>query len=310
MKHNKLAILVGIFTISMVTLLILGFIDIAREKGLFEKKIYVYLKTDRADLFTAGMPVYFNGVEVALLKEMILNEDGLVRLKIEIKEKNHKWIRDDAEFFLDKPLVGSSVVRVSSTLSRPLIKADVQKEITIKDGINDVINRLEPVLQITENIATNVAILIASLLDKNEPTQQILANVEMLTAKLGSQPLMNSLTGDENMTKQISSTINTLDGTLYKLQDTLDTTNATISNANNMIITKSGESIQKVNEILDDVKAKLKKLDTTVDMVADISPEITSLKNDVKSTIDKTDRLIDKFGAYFDDYNKKEVALP
>ena len=292
-----MAILVGIITFVLIGLFGYSFYYVASSKGYFDKKFYVSLETNQADYFDEGMGIFYKGFKIGYIKKIELQDNGNVIMNLEFNEKNRKWLREDAVFVLDKPLIGSAKIRVDSDPNKPLIGNGVSMNIAIKDSINQLIKELEPV----------TAML-----------QKIMINVDKTTLKFAKdEPLLETLMGDKKTIKAINDVLDNLNKTLLSSDmtinkinnETLTKSNNLIDNLNDKTLKKVDGSIDSVNEILKDVQQKMKKLDSTFDMVDTLSPDVTEMKNQVKATLKKTDDLMEKVDAYLDDYNQREVPL-
>ncbi|MDH5465188.1 MAG: MlaD family protein, partial [Thiovulaceae bacterium] len=112
MRHNKMAVTVGAFILVTSLLFFLGVIYVVSEKGIFEKKYYYTLMAESGEDLAQGMPILFSGFEIGTVINMDLDDDGRVKLQIEIPEHQLRWVKSDSKFILDKPLIGSAKIMV------------------------------------------------------------------------------------------------------------------------------------------------------------------------------------------------------
>jgi ABC-type transporter Mla subunit MlaD len=302
--NKNFSTIVGFVTVLFIS----GFVYFAYlvidSKGYLEQKFNLYLKTEAADLFSEGMQIYYNGFSIGSIDRIKLEDSGDVVLKIVVKESNRKWIKSDAKFYLDKPLVGSPKIRVSKGKSNTLISQNSFIKITIKDGINDIVKQLQPVTTKLNNILVNIDKLIASLNNKDDHVQQILKNIDHTTRKFAKdEPILDTVIGDNKTIDDIKKIIIHIKQTLKEIKDASKSINTTT-------LLKTNKSIDEVNKILQDINKKLHKLDSTFDATQKVAPTIEVMQKDISSTIKTTDDLLQKANNYLRDNENSEVKLP
>ena len=322
--NKNFSTIVGFVTVLFIS----GFVYFAYlvidSKGYLEQKFNLYLKTEAADLFSEGMQIYYNGFSIGSIDRIKLEDSGDVVLKIVVKESNRKWIKSDAKFYLDKPLVGSPKIRVSKGKSNTLISQNSFIKITIKDGINDIVKQLQPVTTKLNNILVNIDKLIASLNNKDDHVQQILKNIDHTTKKFAKddhvqqilknidhttrkfakdEPILDTVIGDNKTIDDIKKIIIHIKQTLKEIKDASKSINTTT-------LLKTNKSIDEVNKILQDINKKLHKLDSTFDATQKVAPTIEVMQKDISSTIKTTDDLLQKANNYLRDNENSEVKLP
>jgi ABC-type transporter Mla subunit MlaD len=302
--NRRIAILVGISSTIFLGLFIYAIYFVIDTKGYLEDKFQIHLKTNEAEYFSEGMQLYYNGLSIGAIDEIRLEDSGDVILTLLLKESNRRWIKEDAEFYLDKPLIGTPKIKVSRGKSSFEIGSNVVRMITVKDGINDIVSQLDPVTQRLNNILLNVDTLIESFINKDDNMQKILRNLNRTTDKFASDdPLLNTIIGDEESVNDIKLTIKNLRGTLEEAK-------ATVKNINENTVGKANRSVDEINQILINVSHKLDQLDSTFGAVDKIAPELSGMQKDISATINKTDDLIEKVDGYIDGYDNDEVVLP
>ncbi len=89
-----------------------------------------------------------------------------VLIQIKIPERNNRVIRANSKFVLDKPLLGTSrIIVTTDNLNGPPLSTKVFPEITVSNDINELIKRIPPIAEKLDRIAASVATLTANLAD-------------------------------------------------------------------------------------------------------------------------------------------------
>ncbi len=303
-KMRKIAIKVAIFMIGIIGLFGYGVYTIVLHKGLFETKSIYFLKAPNAENFFEGMPVYYHGFAIGNIATIALDDDGLVKMEMEVSEKNRKWLHQDAKFMLIKPLIGTPKLQVISSLDVPLLAPEMVASVTIFDGIDELILKVEPLLKRTENILTNVDKLTTDMIDPQKPYQHILQNTQTLSERLTqNKALLEIVTGQSGSGKSFDGILKETEGLVQQLRKTLNSVDGTI--------TKTDQTTLKLlNAILVDIQSKLKRIDGTITYVATSPQKVELLNEQLQLTLQKTNVLIEKVEIYLQSYKNEKVVLP
>ena len=162
---QKIEFKVGLF-ITITSLLIMASIGyVAYKKGVFSK-VYTYtLSSKTGENLTEGMPVVFWGFNIGRVSSMELTDKGVL-IQIKIPERHNRVIRANSKFVLDKPLLGSSrIIVTTDNLNDPPLSTKVFPEITVSNDINELIKRIQPIAEKLDRIGASVATLTANLAD-------------------------------------------------------------------------------------------------------------------------------------------------
>ena len=245
-----MAVTVGAFILVTSLLFFLGVIYVVSEKGIFEKKYYYTLMAESGEDLAQGMPILFSGFEIGTVINMDLDDDGRVKLQIEIPEHQLRWVKSDSKFILDKPLIGSAKIMViTENLESETLDINQKRNIVTKDGINELVTKVQPVLDDLQAIAKNINMITSKESDLN----QILHHLEGGTkeAKYVIQNANDKILGDNN--SSIAKVNAILDDIALKVKS-LDTT----INAINGIS-------EDLGGMKNDIKFTLKKTDQVVE---------------------------------------------
>ena len=256
---------------------------VMEEKGTFNKRYTYHFNTATAESFHVGMPLKFSGFNIGVIDLMQLRENGSVKMEFSIPEENQKWITKDSVLIIKKPLIGSSHIELYSAFDNPLLEEGGELKLIMNDDINDMVDKLHP------------------LIDR---VISIVNNVDKITKKLSSDnSLLASLTGSDHASEDFQKTLRTLS----KIMEDI---NKITKNLDKDIVSPASSVVEELDKILKDVNQKLKDLDGTVKAVGSYDEDLKGIKTQIKAGLQKSNQLLDKVDAILIDEQNSEVKLP
>jgi phospholipid/cholesterol/gamma-HCH transport system substrate-binding protein len=324
LRMQKIEFKVGLF-ITITTLLIIGSIGfVAYKKDAFSK-VYTYTLTSQTgENLTEGMPVVFWGFNIGRVSALELTEKGVL-IRIKIAERNNRVIRANSRFILDKPLLGSSrIIVVTTDLNAAPLSVNAITEMSVSNDINELIKRVQPIAEKADIIAANVATLTSDLANPQGDVKRVLKNVETLTARFARQEsLLEMAIGNPQSVKSLQDALlNTRDitlqveGILKKVDGMAVKADGLVGKADEEVYGREGV-LPLVRNILRDLLAKLKTIDTTLDNLNKISGDAADSTKDLKVLRSELDASVIAIGKAADDLDriipfqkKPEIKLP
>lgn len=295
--------IVGFFIISIL-ILFSGFIYLVlKEKGTFDKHYSYHFTTNSAEYFSVGTAVKFSGFKIGQIEDISLKDDGSVDMSFSVTQKNKRWISQGSVLLIIKPLLGAPHIELYTSLDSPALEEGSYMTMMTSDSINDLVVKLQPLVQKSIDILNNVHTITSYLSSEDSELKKILKNLEKLTTKLANDDsLLTSATGDKNATQNIIKSINES----AKIMQDLSNITATMKED---IVSPASSSIKEINTILVDIKEKLNALDPTVKAVGTFDNELIEIQEQVSAGLQKSNQLLDKVDAIVGD-NMQEVELP
>ena len=274
---------VGIFVSLTVVLLVLSIGYIIQKKGFFEKKYHFNLVASSGADLVEGMPVLYSGFTIGVVTTLKLTHEGRVEVVIEIPKHERRWLKNNSLFYLNKPLIGSPTIMVESKeLAAALLDDNAERDLITKDGINELIGKVQPVLDDLQGIVNNVN----TITSEKSNLAKILKNIEVITYKVSKS---NAVAG--------------LDSAMKELEDG-------IADIREELVNQKEGILPHVDGLIKDIALKLKKLDHTVDAINESSDEVTGLTKDVKFSMKKTDEILNGLNGLIGSQPTGEVTLP
>ncbi len=311
MQYDKIKVIVGIFVTLVFVVLVSFFYFFIKEKGLFAHNYEYYFSIDSAESLNVGMPLKFSGFHMGSIENIALKDDGSVKITFVVNEENRKWIREDTSLIIRRPLLGAPYIEVNSKLEKPLLAPNATITMVKSDNINDVVSKLDPIVDKILKIFENLEVLTRYLTDEDSELKHILKSFEIFGQKMASNdPLITTITGDENATDNLISTIRLLNQNMGIVKNILEDIGKVTPTLDADLVAPTSSSLQTLSEILKDLKQKLKAIDGTVNAVGSAESDIIKVKEDVAIAIEKSNEILEKLDRMMQEEEKEKVVLP
>ena len=209
---QKIEFKVGLF-ILITTLLIMASIGyVFYKKGIFAPVHTYTLSSNTGESLTEGMPVVFGGIIIGRVSSMELDEQGTVLIRIKIPQRHNRVIRADSKFVIEKPLLGSSrIVVTTGNLQGPPLSPTTVSEITVSSDINEIIRQARPIVDKADRIMGSMAHITENLADPNGDVRRILRNAETVTSRFSKrESILEMAVGNPESIRAIHETLGKL----------------------------------------------------------------------------------------------------
>lgn len=278
-----------LITTLLLALAFLGYVLHAR--GVFEASHQFTLLTPDATGITVGMPLNRAGLPVGQVTRMSLTDNGHVAVVIKVREQEARWLRTSSVFWLEKNLLGSAQIMVSSGDPKdPILPAGSVRPLTGKDLAQElpaIVARVNAILGNLEGLSRPDASLAQSL-----------AHINTITARMtGERGVMGGLLGVEDA-KRVSASLTRAEALLSSLQG--------VSLKMDGVLGHADQGVQKLTGILTEAQGSLKRVDdilakaqvaaaNTQDITADVrgaTRDLVRLRQEVDDSLLKVNHLI------------------
>ena len=322
---QKIELKVGLFLIIAGVMIAASIGYVAYKKDFFANIHTFTLAAKSGDDLTEGMPVVFSGFKIGTVHALELSNDGSVLIKIKIPERHIKWIRTDSAFIINKPLIGSArIVVVTDNLHSPILASTQVPEVTNVSDINETIKQARPLLDKVNRIAANVETITANIAAPQGSINKMMAHAEQITNNLaqkkslaemaiGNQESLDARYAAMKQTKDLTSQVGAI---LQKVDKMAVEADAIVVKTDAMIYGEEG-ALPIVNKSLQDVLAKLQKLNTTVDNINKLSTDAAASVSDLKGLREQIDNTVASLNELVKEIEQKipfkkvpEIKLP
>ncbi|MDZ4164018.1 MAG: hypothetical protein U1C55_02720 [Smithellaceae bacterium] len=242
----------------------------------------------------------------------------MVMIKISVPDTHVKWIRKNSSFIVDKPLIGSPRLLVSTPdpPGPPLTAGDVPEVLAV-NNIAEIVKKVQPLLERVSQIADHLEKTMAQISSPQGDLSKILKNSEQLTAKLAAR---NSLL---EMAVNDRESVQAVHESLRKTREITGQVDAILKRVDSMALkTEEGlygkdGTLPLVNKILKDTLAKLDKVSTSLDNVnkitsdiADSTTNIKRLRNELDGTVSTINDLVNEINRKIPFKKQPDIKLP
>lgn len=308
---NKLHFKVGIFAVSVV-LLGAGFLlYLLHARGFFDGTYQLQLAATTADNVVPGVPLTFSGIQIGQVTSLGLNDGGGIVIRVELPLLHAKWLKEDSNFTLDKPIVGGAKIRVESPhLDAPalpnnstmlLLTSDITKDIPI------LVERFKVILANVEHLTRPGGEINATLANTKKITERMTGEYGVMEGILGSKEKARALTDalDKTRTLMIK-----LDGIAAKTDQWLFAKEGVADNTR--------VALTQIRGLLTDTQTSLKKADEVLKNAVDISANVNSSTQDLGQLRSEVDDAVRRASNLVNEISRKwpfapknpEVKLP
>lgn len=308
------AIMLLVFTV----VLILGSaLYLLRARGFFDAKQELVLLADNAEGVVAGMDLTFSGFPIGTVRNVSLGETGNVRILVDVKQKDAKWLRTSSVFTLVRNILGASQLRAYSGVltdaelppgaERPVLRGDANEE-------------LQRVIGTTRNVLENINDMTSASSELN----RTMANLQVFTNKLQSrQGALHAVFGNEEDARKLVAAIERANSTLARVEGLVANADRMVVNADREVFGPQGLSsdaraaVRQLNSVLEDARGSLKRVDGVLQEAQGIAgnvrtatSDLGSLRGDVDANLRKIEDLINDLNRKWPFAKEREVNLP
>ncbi|MDX1295091.1 MAG: MlaD family protein [Sulfurimonadaceae bacterium] len=304
MPYHRMKLAVGVFVIALSALFFVLIYVILEKKGVFEETLSFNFNTESAEALYIGMPIRYSGFEIGNINNIELTERGTVHVLFDIKKEHAKWIRMNTLLRLEKPLIGSPTIDVLTSLEHPELIPGSTLKMVVQDDINDIITKIEPVINDLQNIVVSVNQMTEKLASEEGNLFMTLENLKSYSDQLvEDDALLTTLTGDANSTESLKATLAETEATVKEI-------NTMVTELHDNVVTPSEATMQQLDTILADIINKLDTLEGTIDAIGSYDKDLIELKGDIRSGVQKTTNLIDQVSGMLGEDQPSEAPLP
>ncbi len=314
---RSLRLKVGIL-LATVPVIVIGLAAYALySRGVFDPSRKVELVARDAEGVSVGMPVIFSGFPIGAVAAMELTEDGRVRIELQIREKDARWLRSSSQFTLDKPLLGNAKIRASSpNMQDPPLAEGARRELVARDAAEELPHIVERANGILDGID--------ALLGPESNLARSLANLKTVTERLaGEYGVLEGVTGSRARAKQIVETAARFDTLLASANRTVARLEQLVARSDERILGDEGlivdaqRAIRELNAMLGQARDGLKKADailasaqSTATGVDEATSDLAALRAEVDESVRKVNSLLAEINRKWPFARDAQIKLP
>ena len=305
---------VGLFLFMSVVMIVGFIVFILIRKNVFTNHIYFTLSSSTGEGISEGMPLLFSGFEIGKVEKFELDNSGTVLVLIKVPEEHALRINKSSVFTLERPLIGSSRFIVTTpNFNETPADRDYVFETKMVDDINEVIKKLQPMVETIDEIATNLK----TLTDEKSHLNKTLVHVEKITGDLAQKRgIIEMMAGDKAAATQFREGVAHLNNSLGEIETLVSNANKTLVKADDQILGDEG-TLSKINLIVEDVNKKMADLDILIasliksgENLQEGTKDMDVLRKDLDSIINSVNSMVKDVRSVLPTTQDKEIKLP
>ena len=305
---------VGLFLLLSVLMIAASVVFILIRKQVFTNQVYFTLSSATGEGISEGMPLLFSGFEIGKVDKFELNDKATVLVLVKVPEEHASRINKSSVFTLERPLIGSSrFVVTTPNLTETPADENYIFETKMVDDINEVIKKLQPMVEKIDEIANNLK----TLTDEKSHLNKTLVHVEKITGDLAQKRgIIEMMAGDKAAAAQFRESMDHLNKALGEVETLVGNANKTLVKADDQLLGNEG-TVSKINSIVEDVNKKMVDLDTLIASLIKSGENIQMGTKDMDLLRKDLDTIINSVNSMVQDVRKvlpttqpEEIELP
>jgi phospholipid/cholesterol/gamma-HCH transport system substrate-binding protein len=308
----------AIMLLAFTVALILGAaLFLLRARGVFDPKQQLVLVTDNAEGVVAGMDLTFSGFPIGTVKGVSLGETGNVKIRIDVLQKEAKWLRTSSVFTLIKPIIGATQLRAySGILTDPPLPDGAERPV-LRGDFNEEVGR---VIGATKDVLDNLNQLTAQNSDLNHS----MTNLQVFTEKLQSRSgALHAIFGNEEDARKLVAAVDRANSAMAEIQKLAGNGDRLVNHADTRVFGPNGiandaqASVRQMQALLTDARGSLQRVDSVlkeaqgaVGNVNKATEDLGSLRGEVQDNLLKIEDLINDLNRKWPFAKERKIELP
>lgn len=248
---------VGLFIIIPIIILLIVFIFIGRTKHFFEEKYKIKAVFKEGEGLKAGIPIILSGIDIGAIKSVQLNEQNQVEAILEIRKVYQSKIRNDSKATVAKAgFIGEQRIKIfPGSPALPIIPDGGKINVEEAMVIDDIVNRVKPVLENIEKTLNKIAEIAGNI--PSTAASDILGNIKSITEDIKKgKGSAGAILTERELYNNINETVKKADTAMQKINDILVKVDSTSGH-----LPEITQSIRKeLPPILEDIRGTLKNV--------------------------------------------------
>jgi phospholipid/cholesterol/gamma-HCH transport system substrate-binding protein len=308
------AIMLLAFTIALI---VGAALFLLRARGVFDPKQQLVLVTDNAEGVVAGMDLTFSGFPIGKVKDVSLGETGNVKIRIDVLQKEAKWLRTSSVFTLIKPIIGATQLRAySGILTDPPLPDGAERPV-LRGDFNEEVGR---VIGATKDVLDNLNQLTA----QNSELNRSMANLQVFTQKLQSRSgALHAIFGNEEDARKLVAAVERANAAMAEIQRLATNGDRLVGHADTRVFGPNGiandaqASVRQLQVLLTEAQGSLQRVDSVlkeaqgaVGNVNKATQDLGSLRGEVEDNLRKVEDLINDLNRKWPFAKERKIELP
>ncbi|MDX8404429.1 MAG: MlaD family protein [Mariprofundaceae bacterium] len=290
---------VGWFVMLGIGVLLLLLLVISIRTNIFSKQFYVYFFPPSAEAFYEGQPVKFQGFSIGHIDKIELEEEGKVKITLELLERyRHMIHKSSVAKVIKEGLIGEQGVEVTAgDEKKPAIHEGDILGYESEASFEQLLIDLKPAVSNANVLLGEMASLAVWMNDPNGDVRVVMAGLRDVTEDIGGgklEKMLEQLTGmlehlqkfagemnQQHVAKELSNSLKMMAKILSDLEPFSEAMGE-----------KGTATVEHMNSLLNNVDQLSKSLNIVASDLSELTPELPGLARESRATIEEIKSLI------------------
>lgn len=314
---DKLALKASLLLLFTISLVVGTGLYLLKARGFFEPKQTLVLLADNAEGVTSGMDLTFSGFPIGTVDDVSLAEDGRVRIRIAVRERDAHWLRTSSVFTLVKGILGAPQLRAyTGVLDDPPLPDGAERPV-LRGDANE---QMQQVIGAARDVLDNLNEITSS----GSQLNQAMENLQMFTRKLQSERgALHAVFGNEADARKLVQALEQANAVMTRAEQLVGSTDRMVRNADREVFGPDGLSsearaaVRQVHGLLADARASLHRVDAVLveaqgigSNVKSATADLGALRGDVEANLRKIEDLINDLNRKWPFAKERQIEMP
>jgi phospholipid/cholesterol/gamma-HCH transport system substrate-binding protein len=302
---------VGVFVILTVIIFLAAFIFSGQVREWFDpgERIKVILPSDGLFGLSEGAEVEIIGTKAGKVHQIVINPDQHMHANVQIQSDMKTFVRRDSKAVIRKRfgVAGDSYLEISRGFGEPLdweyavidASADRAPTDSIGDILDEVRNKIFPVIDDTQKAIIMLLALVQKLQDPEGNMQSLLGNLNTVSGKMArGEGALGRLLSDEKILDEFLALVNRLNQSIDRFDPLFDDLAITIGNVSKITdqINRQARDLPAITlnlkELLVSVRAVMEDLGRSTPQLPRIAKNVSDATNNVPVLMLQTQQVM------------------
>jgi len=282
-KTRGIAFKVGLYVIFITCLSLAAVLYLGYKKGLFAERVTYYVVSTTGENVERGVPVRLSGFNIGYVGDVSLDTVDNVLITVQILQKYQDWFKTDSKIILVQGgFIGQTYLKlVPGSEQSPVLEEDSVIKLDRVGGLEEIITEAQPVIEDLKAIVANIKDITGHFLDESGAPQQILTNIESVTAEIrAGKGLAGYLLNDPRPVKRLDSLLDNTDKAMVRITNLVDQAALRVEDIGPMQ-QEITLLVAELRSFVEELKSLRAQINPAVDDVVEITGEVRKATEDL-----------------------------
>lgn len=279
-------------------------------RGYFEPKQTLVLVTDDAEGVAPGMDLGFSGFPIGRVRQVELSDKGQVRIVVDVRKDEARFLRTSSVFTLVKGLVGGAQLRAyTGVMTDPPLPDKAERPVLRGDANAQIQQVIGTARDVLENVGR--------ITGQDSELQRTIANLQAFSLKLqGRQGALHAVFGNEQDARKLVQAIEQANAAMARVERLTANADRKVFGPNGLA-DDAQAGVRQFNALLTDARASMQRVDAVLAEAQAVganlrtgTADLGSLRGEVEANLRKIEDMINDLNRKFPFAKERKIELP